>query len=160
MDAKDIVIVGVALGGWLFAGFKEWLAYRERKVTRMEDRLFSSLSWFEGKTQKRSIGIAVIEGLWPDLEEYRKILIPLLANQAIYLLAVSNEDTDHERNNLQRIMRLILAYNLLNSEFSHLHCELLELTSRTTNRRGSLGNSVSKNDLESWNNMLSNSVIK
>jgi hypothetical protein len=153
METKDAITVAVAVAGWAYAGFKEWLSYRERLATRKEDQLFKALSWFEGKTQRRSIGVAVVEGLWQELPHYRKTLIPLLANQAIYLLAESDTATAHERNNLERIMQLVLDGSL-RADFPHLHTELLDLTSPTSSRRGVTGNSVDSRKLHSWHTSL------
>ncbi len=154
METKDVITIVVALGGWIYAGFKEWLSYRERLATRKEDQLFKALSWFEGKTQRRSIGVAVVEGLWQELPAYRKTLIPLLANQAIYLLAESDSATAHERNNLERIVQLVLNYSSLRADFPHLHTELLDLTSPTSTRRGPTGKSVDPQELKSWHASL------
>ena len=129
METKYIVTLAAALGGWIFAGVTYWLSYRERQATRKEDQLFRTLAWFEGKTQKCSIGIVVTETFWNDSPSSRTILIPLLGNQAIYLLAVSDEGTAHEVNNLERIMHLLTHYPALKSEFSHLATQLGHLTS-------------------------------
>jgi hypothetical protein len=154
METKDIITIAVALAGWVYAGFKECLSYRERLATRKEDQLFKALSWFEGKTQRRSIGVAVVEGLWQELPAYRKTLIPLLANQAIYLLAESDSATAHERNNLDRMMRLVLDCSSLRADYPHLHTELLGLTSPTSTRRGPTGKSVDAQKLTSWHASL------
>jgi hypothetical protein len=154
METKYIVTLVVALGGWIFAAVMYWLSYRERQATRKEDQLFRTLAWFEGHTQKRSIGIAVTEAYWKDSPRSRTILIPLLGNQAIYLLAVSKQGTAHERNNLERIMGLITDYAPLKSKFSHLAKELAELTSPDSTRRGKTGNTVSDEKLTKWNKVL------
>jgi hypothetical protein len=153
MDAKEVITIAIAVTGWVYAGFKEWLSYRERLASRKEDQLFKALSWFEGKTQRRSIGVAVVEGLWQELPHYRKTLIPLLANQAIYLLAESDSATAHERNNLERIMQLVLGGSL-RADFPHLHTELLDLTSPASTRRGVTGKSVDPQKLNSWHASL------
>jgi hypothetical protein len=155
MDIKDAITIAVAAGGWVYAGFKEWLSYRERQVTRKEEELFKALSWFEGHTQKRNIGIAIVEGLWAELPDYHKTLIPLLANQAIYLLGASETATPHERNNLERIMQLILRYPSLTADFDYLQGELLSLTSPTSERfRGPTGKSIDAEKLASWHKTL------
>lgn len=154
MDTKDIITIAVAVAGWVYAGFKDWLSYRERLATRKEDQLFKALSWFEGKTQRRSIGVAVVEGLWQELPVYRRTLIPLLANQAIYLLVESDSATAHERNNLERIMQLILDCSSFRAYFPHLHTELLDLTLPTSTRRGPTGESVDREKLKAWHASL------
>jgi hypothetical protein len=145
----------VGLAGILATALLAYLGYCERQASRMEDRLFDALSWFEGGTQKRSIGIAVVEGYWSKLPAYRGTLIPLLANQAIYLLSESDTGTDHERNNLERMMRLILRETTsLRADYGHLHTELLDLTSSGSVRRGKTGQSVDGKTLKSWHDSL------
>jgi hypothetical protein len=138
METKYIVTLAVALGGWIFAAVMYWLSYRERQATRKEDQLFRTLT----------------EAYWKDSPRSRTILIPLLGNQAIYLLAVSKQGTAHERNNLERIMGLITDYAPLKSKFSHLAKELAELTSPDSTRRGKTGNTVSDEKLTKWNKVL------
>ena len=70
--------------------------------------VLDSLRWFEGKTQRRSIGISVIEGNWARFPDLQGTWTAVLANQAVYLLSESGQDDAwHERANLQRIMRLL-----------------------------------------------------
>ena len=81
----------------------------ERAVRdRLQAHVLDSLKWFEGKTQKRSIGIAVVEGNWDNFAELRLTWLAVLTNQAVYLLAESGQDdAAHERSNLNRIMTLL-----------------------------------------------------
>lgn len=75
---------------------------------RLQAHVLNSLKWFEGKTQKRSIGIAVIEGNWEQFADLQPTWIAVLTNQAVYLLAQSGQaDAAHERANLARIMTLL-----------------------------------------------------
>ena len=79
-------------------------AERERFLSHV----LESLRWFEGKTQRRSIGISVVEGNWSRFPELQSTWIAVLANQAVYLLAKSSEDdAQHEVANLYRIMGLL-----------------------------------------------------
>lgn len=72
------------------------------------DKLYDSLRWFEGKTQSRSVGIAMVEANWEQETDFRKIWYPVLSNQAIYLLLKSGQDdAPHEISNLKRIMTLL-----------------------------------------------------
>ena len=45
--------------------------YAAKEADRLKYRgiLFDSLKWFEGRTQKRSIGIAVVNASWDSFEE-------------------------------------------------------------------------------------------
>jgi hypothetical protein len=77
---------------------------------RLQAHVLDSLKWFEGRTQKRSIGIAVIEGNWSLFTALQPTWIAILVNQAVYLLAQSRETEDAalEQQNLKRIMDLLL----------------------------------------------------
>jgi hypothetical protein len=86
----------------------------EPKVCRARS-VYESLKWFEGETQKRSIGIAVVEAGWKRGREFRPMWTRVLANQAIYLLVEQTqqghpEGTAHERHNLARIMTFLIEH--------------------------------------------------
>jgi hypothetical protein len=105
-------VVG-GIGGVLLQRY--WHRIDERKRFELVERdvlrrhVLDSLKWFEGKTQKRSIGIAVIEGNWETFEDLRPTWLAILTNQAVYLLAKPVKgNTAHERVNLERIMNLLL----------------------------------------------------
>ena len=86
----------------------EELSAQRADRSRLESYVLDSLRWFEGKTQKRSIGIAVIEGNWDRFADLHETWLAVLTNQAVYLLASSEqEDAAHERSNLNRIIALI-----------------------------------------------------
>jgi hypothetical protein len=88
------------------------LDYAERAHERITSNVFSALSHFAGKTQDRSIGIAVVEGSWAEVPEFHPVLVPLLANQVIYLLSESGqEDKAHEVDNLRRMIDLLVEGN-------------------------------------------------
>src|SRR5688572_13683911 len=67
---------------------------KDRERERREQQLYAALQNFKGGTQRRNIGIAVIEQYWSILPEMRPILRPLLINQAIYLLKESKQVRD------------------------------------------------------------------
>jgi len=123
-----LAVVGSILGaiGGVIAFFltRYWdksdrdLAIRERAQAAKEadrakyrDILYESLKWFEGKTQRRSIGIAVVNTSWDEFTEFRPLWIEVFANQAIYLLtgADEKEGKAHEHDNLRRIMEKLVA---------------------------------------------------
>lgn len=76
---------------------------------RLQAHVLDSLKWFGGGTQKRSIGIAVIEGSWATFPYLQPTWISVLANQAVYLLAQAKKLADDalEQENLRRIMALL-----------------------------------------------------
>ena len=98
------------LGGIAGMLLQQYWHRRDAERARLQAHFLDSLKWFEGKTQKRSIGTAVVEGNWDRFSDLRPMWIPILTNQAGYLLAESGqEDAFHELENLNRIMRLLLA---------------------------------------------------
>jgi hypothetical protein len=85
------------------------LAAKEAERSKQRDVLYESLKWFEGGTQRRSIGISVVNTSWSTFEEFRPLWTEVFANQAIYLLTASKQGTKaHEHDNLRRIMDLLL----------------------------------------------------
>ena len=91
------------------------LKKEELKIKRWE-RLIESLHWFEGRTQKRSIGIAIVESGWDvkKNKEFQSKWTSVLTNQAIYLLTKEEkeekkeEEPFHEEQNLYRIINILI----------------------------------------------------
>jgi hypothetical protein len=129
-QSKDIVVgLGAALASALVTIVLAVLGYQERQQEainrteaavreegerariRHEQRAFGALEYFTGRTQRRNVGIAIIEGSWRDVPEMRRMFIPLLANQASYLLEKSDEHgAVHEVDNCRRIIGLLIAW--------------------------------------------------
>jgi hypothetical protein len=63
----------------------------ERINTRQEENVLRALEYFTGQTQRRNVGIAIVEGYWHTTPHLRGILVPLLVNQAVYLLEQSKK---------------------------------------------------------------------
>jgi hypothetical protein len=111
-DAVVAGIVGAAVGGVLtgvFSLLQLCAARREREQTRHEQNLIAAFQYFDGKTQRRSVGLSIIEAYRSEMPKLVSMFIPLLANQAVYLLTQSEqpEDAEHEYRNLDRIMDLL-----------------------------------------------------
>jgi len=88
---------------------------REREEVRLEELVLKSLEYFTGKTQRRSVGIAIVEGAWGQAPDLHKVFVPLLVNQAVYLLDESGQtDSSHETDNLNRIMALLTRDEVVN----------------------------------------------
>lgn len=108
---KDPPVVAsflAALGGWLFAFYQMRQAQRAAQAGRLEQHLFDSLDWFSGKTQRRSIGIAVVKANWDAYKALRPTWLSVLVSQAIYLLKESeSHHKSHEHANLYAIMDLV-----------------------------------------------------
>lgn len=82
-------------------------ADEERDRLRYEQIVLSSLDYFTGqdpKAKRRHCG-PVLQGAWSKMPHLRSIFVPLLVNQAMYLLEESEqEEARHERENLDRII--------------------------------------------------------
>lgn len=89
----------------------------DRSRSAFDDRMVKATELLTGGSQKRSAGIAIIEGARGRLtgsgfggDAWRQAAIGLLFNQAVYLLECSSEgDRPDEIRNLQRIVGLLTA---------------------------------------------------
>jgi len=112
-------------------------AAQEASRARFREVLFESLQWFEGKTQKRSIGISIVEASWKEYPEFHAIWRGVLVNQAVYLLTGSEQgDSFTELANLRRIMSLLVreAAELDPVSRASLRAALDHRLSRTSDR--------------------------
>lgn len=99
----SIVLAGLGL-------VERWIERTEQSRQNTEARVFETLHYFQGGSQARNVGIAVLETYWDDprLRQLRDLCVPLLANQAMYLLRASKqEDKAHEQDNLRRMIELL-----------------------------------------------------
>jgi hypothetical protein len=94
--------------------------WRERQQT-----LIHALEYLTGGSQQRSIGIALIEGLWYKGHPSHRAIIPALTNQAVYLLLETDSKGRHQFLNWLRIMDLILRVPPEES-FHNFYIELIE----------------------------------
>jgi hypothetical protein len=127
---------------------------KEASRDRLRDILYESLQWFEKGSQKRSIGISIVDASWSLFPEFQSIWLAVLANQAVYLLAVSKQNDDaHEIANLRRIMRVLVR------EKAHLDPMALQTVSETldkkTQKKITSGLSIEDADLAAWQEALS-----
>jgi hypothetical protein len=82
----------------------------DRARIRHEDVVLRALEYFTGKTQRRNVGIAIVEFHWESTPRLRGVFVPLLVNQAVYLLEQSDQTTErHESDNLRRVVALLLG---------------------------------------------------
>jgi hypothetical protein len=112
MDRELIGFV-VAAGGWSVAIITITIGYLERSRAREEERLGRTLDYFDGGSQRRSIGISLIEGVWVKKRRFDDIIVPLVANQVVYLLlSTESRDPHNERNLVRLVMTLQAIPNL------------------------------------------------
>jgi hypothetical protein len=117
----------IASGGWIVASLTVWIGYRERKEAREESALRESLAYFTGGTQKRSVGIAFLEGKFRDDPRFQDIWIPVIANQFVYLLLQTKSDHEaHEIRNLVRMYRLLSSIKSFSSRYPGSYGDVLD----------------------------------
>jgi len=121
----------------------------EREKIRYEEVVLKSLDYFTGQTQRRNVGIAIVEGAWSRTPHLRPVFVPLLVNQAVYLLEESGQaEASHEAENLARIMTLLTG--------SGVHASLLRsIDLRLTSSYQGPGVRVSSRNLNAWRGALS-----
>jgi hypothetical protein len=110
MDAamnKDLITLVAAMGGWVVALVTLAIGYVERKATRQEDLLGKTLAYFDGGSQRRSIGISLLEGIWIRKPMIFPVIVPLIANQVVYLLHSTESHDAHNERNLVRLVMLL-----------------------------------------------------
>ena len=107
---KGTVTVILAAGGWVIAAITLLLGYLERRTAREEDRFAKTLDYFQGGSQRRSIGISMLEGVWIRKARYHDVVVPLVANQIVYLL-LSTES--HDAHNERNLIRLLTAFRAI-----------------------------------------------
>lgn len=81
-----------------------------RDQERTELYLVDALKYFQGRTQKRNIGIAFVEAYWHKKPALQPTWTAVLINQAIYILTKIIADkslTLHELDNLERILKIL-----------------------------------------------------
>lgn len=141
-----------AIGGWLLAAILAITAYRERQTEQKYRILLQALDYLTGGSQKRSIGIALVEGLWERKSQYLRSLLPALINQAVYLLlSTKNGSGRHQFHNWLRIMELILRAPKVPELFEH-YTELSHALFLHIDSNGPLphGINVTKEVAEIW----------
>jgi hypothetical protein len=80
----------------------------QNEEIKMREMLFDSLRWFEGDTQKRSVGLAMVNAAWDKDSDFRHVWTNVLATQAIYLLLESKQvNREDEVANLYRVMEIL-----------------------------------------------------
>jgi len=107
--AQNLVTILISAGGWGVAVVTLVIGYFERRAAREEERLAKTLDYFDGGSQRRSIGISMIEGVWLRNAKYHSVLVPVIANQIVYLLLSSDSHDAHNERNLVRLFMLFAS---------------------------------------------------
>lgn len=147
-------LIGASVGATI-AVVQAVLNYLERKRSRRDGSLFQAFQYFDGGTQRRNIGIAIIEGLWQEAPHLQGLFIPLLVNQAIYLLIGSEQsEARNEQDNLRRIMALAITPAAAAAGFAGHYRELLRAVEDKKAGRARAGVNVDTKTLDEWTGRL------
>lgn len=151
MTRTEIITIIVASGGWIVAIAQATFSFLERRKEKNDEILLRTVEYFTGGSQKRSVGISLIEGLIKQKKSYHEIVAPLLANQFVYLLLSSDSESVNEERNLVRIY-FVLKSILDSDKEKHWNtrCEVLDaITRRMENGEKSKIN-VANETLQLW----------
>ncbi|MFA5229512.1 MAG: hypothetical protein WC446_07170 [Candidatus Paceibacterota bacterium] len=155
METKILTLI-IAAGGWIVVIIQAVFGFLERQKKHKDDILLKATEYFVGGTQKRSIGISLIEGMIKANRKYYDVVIPLLTNQFVYLLLQSDTQSQiHEERNVVRIFFLIK--DLILSDKSRYHrdkCELLDAIGRQLEGTEKSTLKIAKGTLELWKQEL------
>jgi hypothetical protein len=127
---KDSISFVAAAGGWIVALVTLLLGYRERQAAREEERLGKTLDYFDGGSQKRSIGISLLEGVWLKNSRYHPVLAPLVANQIVYLLLSTDSHDPHNERNLIRLLDIFARIPDVRANYSDRWKDVCDAISR------------------------------
>lgn len=157
MEIKILTLI-IAAGGWIVVIIQTLMGFLERQKKHNDDILIKATEYFTGGTQKRSIGISLIEGMIKTNKRYYEVIIPLLANQFFYLLLQSDtKNPIHEERNLVRIY--FLLKQMINSDkvkYHHDKCEVLDAIGRRLDGDVKSTLTVSSQTLKLWEKGIEN----
>lgn len=160
MEAGTIVALIFGGLGWVLAVIQTIQRHQEVRANQLLD----ALGYLTGKTQARNVGIAILQGLAPRSRQFRGAVVPLLANQAIYLLEESGEGSKaHEVENLRRIMNLATGLSTGKDFVGRPYAsesirsslrELRHSVDRKLDGRTAAGLTVDTDQLQAWHQAL------
>jgi hypothetical protein len=104
------IAAGAAIVSSLIAAGLAFFGFIERGRERKRDTMLKALEYLTGGSQNRSVGVALIEGLWFQGHPFEEAIVPALVNQAVYLLLGTDSGARRDQiHSWKRIMRLILS---------------------------------------------------
>jgi len=125
------------------------IGYVERRQAREEERLAETLGYFSGGSQPRSIGIALIEGLWVNKPRHHDVIVPLVANQIVFLLLSTEMLDAHNERNLVRLIMILKSIPNLKDKYHGPWGEVADAIYRKL-EGGKKGIPVSSVTLKMW----------
>jgi hypothetical protein len=156
---KDLIALVAVVGGWGVALVTLAIGYVERKAAREDDLLGKTLGYFDGGSQRRSIGISLLEGIWIRKPITFPVIVPLIANQIVYLLHSTDSHDAHNERNLVRLVMLLQKVPNLQSMYHDRWGDVCDALHRKfENNESKKGIPVSKPTLKLWAKGLGNEL--
>jgi len=155
---KDILTAALGAAGWIVAVITLVMGYRERKSAREEERLSKTLDYFDGGSQRRSIGISLIEGVWLKNPRYHSVLVPLVANQIVYLLLSTESRDAHNERNLVRLVMILKAIPNLKQNYFDKWADVCDAINRKHGAGEPKGIPISEPTLKRWAEALGGEI--
>ena len=151
MEPQVVGALIAATVGFVIAGLQLVLGFLERRRTKRDENIFYALQYFDGGSQRRSIGIAIVEGYWTETPHLKTIYVPLLVNQAIYLISEAKQAAaKHEINNLDRIITLLEDVPKREPKFSPHYGRLLQVLEARKGTASDKGVQVAEEVIDDW----------
>ena len=148
---ENILLLIIAIGGWSVAIIQFIVSLVERYFQRKRELLLTAFSYFTGGSQKRSIGISIIEGLWTKKEKYSEFLVPLLSNQIVYVLLHSKQgNSRHEFHNYLRMIGLIMKVKNIKSKYYDSYGEIRNALDLKLESKENRGIEVTSITIKAW----------
>ena len=156
---KNLITLVAAVGGWVVAIVTLALGYFERKASREEDLLGKTLAYFDGGSQRRSIGISLLEGIWIRKPASYPVIVPLIANQVVYLLHSTDSHDAHNERNLVRLVLLLEQIPNLQSNYHDRWGDVCDaIFQKYEDNENEKGIPVSKPTLKLWSKGLGHEI--
>jgi hypothetical protein len=155
---KEILAFIAAAGGWIVALVTLLIGYRERQADREEQRLGKTLDYFDGGSQKRSIGISLLEGVWLKNPRYHSVLAPLVANQIVYLLLSTDSHDAHNERNLIRLLSIFAQIPNLRENYPDRWADVCDAIYRKHAGGEPKGIPLAQSTLRGWAKQLGHEI--
>lgn len=121
----QVALIGGGITGLLAIAINLLIAFLQRSwaeaassINHFRSQYDTALSFFDGGTQRRNVGISLLLSLWDHPEAkansqvYQKSCALLFCNSCIYILRNGkNRYKGHEQDNLRRMMRKLFEFD-------------------------------------------------
>jgi hypothetical protein len=137
-----------AVGGWVLVVLQLVLGYWEKAGLRDHETFITGLKLLSSSPVDRSIGLSIVEALWPK-RRFRRLALPALVNLSVYLLLRTEAGSArHEFHNWLRVIKLLRrSTEFKSSEYASEVCNAF-LVKVSPEHRG--GIAISTDELRLW----------